>query len=158
MNNSDKFSEEDLVICAVVLGKGSAKEKAKELFEHFDQECDGYLKKSEIDQMFINYACFVACILPIIATGKPEEDMLDIETIQWYQRGMARNLHNVIPKLIDLLLTPGTWNVHIDTFVDIMSRSDNAKLLTSCGLRQFVLKNGGFGRRKSKTQNIYYEL
>ena len=53
------------------------------------------------------------------------------------------------------MLPVGTWNIDIDTFVEIMSQKENAKLLTSGGIRRFVLEKGGFGRRKGKAANIY---
>ena len=42
------FAETDLIVCAIVLGKGTPEEKARELFEHFDDDCDGYLGKPEV--------------------------------------------------------------------------------------------------------------
>ena len=70
-----------MVILAILLGKGSPQQKAKELFSHFDDICDGYLKKTELEAMFVDYAGFIACVLPIIAVGETKDGLLELETI-----------------------------------------------------------------------------
>ena len=62
--------------------------------------------------MFVDLLCFVAIILPMIAIGS-----LSIETVQWYQRGMARNMSDVIADLMDIFFPHGIWNVDRHTFV-----------------------------------------
>ena len=71
---------------------------------------------------------------------------------------MARNLCDVIPELVKLTLPTGTWTIGLSDFLDIMTKNDNAKLLTSWGFRKFVLKHGGFARRSEKKSNIYQVL
>ena len=151
-----KFNEQDLVMCALALAKGTPREKAMELFQYFDKDCNGNLDRQEIENMFIEYARFVAVILPIIGAGDPRDDLLHPETIQWYQRGMARNMNHVIVALVHKVLRhPGQERIDHDSFVELMCEDENAKILSSSGLRQFVLKEGGFKRRESK--NIYYK-
>ena len=65
--------------------------------------------------MFIDYSCFVAVILPMIGTGP-----LDIDTVQWYQRGMARNMSDVIAALMEIFFPPGNWNIDRYSFIDTM--------------------------------------
>ena len=143
-------------MCALALAKGTPREKAMELFQYFDKDCNGNLDRQEIENMFIEYARFVAVILPIIGAGDPRDDLLHPETIQWYQRGMARNMNHVIVALVHKVLRhPGQERIDHDSFVELMCEDENAKILSSSGLRQFVLKEGGFKRRESK--NIYYK-
>ena len=92
--------------------------------------------------MFVDLLCFVAIILPMIAIGS-----LSIETVQWYQRGMARNMSDVIATLMDIFIPPGVWNIDRQSFLDTMCKKENQELLSSSGFREFVLKNGSFARR-----------
>ena len=109
---------------------------------YFDKTCKGNLTRLEAQEMFIDYACFVAVILPMIGAGE-----LSIETIQWYQRGMARNMSDVIATLMDIFFPPRVWNIDRQSFLDTMCKKENQELLSSSGFREFVLKNGSFARR-----------
>jgi len=113
--NGDVFLEKELVICAITLAMGTPQEKATELFQYYDKECKGILSKPEMQEMFIDYTCFVAVVLPMISVGD-----LSLETVPWYQRGMARNMCDVIAALMEMFVPPGTWNVYRHCFVDTM--------------------------------------
>ena len=120
MLNGDIFLEKELVICALVLAMGSPQEKATELFQYYDKECNGNLTKQEVVDMFIDYTSFVAVILPMISVGD-----VSMETVEWYQRGMARNMSDVIEALMKIVCPSGTSNLDLDQFVEVMCQSDN---------------------------------
>ena len=120
MLNGDIFLEKELVICALVLAMGSPQEKATELFQYYDKECNGNLTKQEVVDMFIDYTSFVAVILPMISVGD-----VSMETVEWYQRGMARNMSDVIEALMEIVCPSGTSNLDLDQFVEVMCQSDN---------------------------------
>ena len=109
MLNGDIFLEKELVICALVLAMGSPQEKATELFQYYDKECNGNLTKQEVVDMFIDYTSFVAVILPMISVGD-----VSMETVEWYQRGMARNMSDVIEALMEIVCPSGTSNLDLD--------------------------------------------
>jgi len=109
MLNGDIFLEKELVICALVLAMGSPQEKATELFQYYDKECNGNLTKQEVVDMFIDYTSFVAVILPMISVGD-----VSMETVEWYQRGMARNMSDVIEALMKIVCPSGTSNLDLD--------------------------------------------
>merc|ERR1719264_776370 len=48
-------------------------------------------------------------------------------------------------------MNPRSQYISLNKFVRRMSKEDNAGLLSSCGLRAFTLRNGGFARRRIST-------
>merc|ERR1712038_1252429 len=47
------------------------------------------------------------------------------------------------------VMDPVSYYITLDEFVSEMSKQENSYLLTSFGLREFVLRHGGFAKRKS---------
>ena len=54
---------------AIILGKGSAYEKAAELFEYFDTECSLKLSREKLAHVFTEYSTIIAIIVPLLAAG-----------------------------------------------------------------------------------------
>ena len=138
------FKEQDLCLMAIVLGKGSTFEKATELFEYFDTECSQKLSREQLAHLFTEYSTTIAIILPLLGAGNYEDGLLHIEEIKKYQRGMNRNMIDVHAAFMGMMMNSDDTETTQESFVRKLSTTD---LLTSVGLRRFVLKHGGFARR-----------
>jgi len=89
---------------AIVLGKGSAFEKATELFEYFDTECLQKLSREKLAHLFTEYSTTIAIIVPLLGAGAPVDGLLSIELIKKYQRGLNRNMIDVHAAFMDMMM------------------------------------------------------
>ena len=141
---------------AIALGNGSPVEKATELFEYFDKKCRQTLSREKLAYLFTEYSTIVAIVIPLLGSGHENEDLLPIEAIKKYQRKMFRNMVDAHKNFMKMMLeSASNTEISLDEFVNKMASKDNAQLLTSIGLRRYVLQHGGFARRPKS--NYYKE-
>ena len=120
------LQERDLCLMAIALGNGSPEDKATELFEIFDTKVQHYLDRKQVWDLFKEYTTVVAVMLPLIGIGTEQEGLLPSTTIHWYQRGMLRNIKDVIKAIMNQLMNPRSQYITLNKFVRRMSKEDNA--------------------------------
>jgi len=79
-----KFTEQDLWIISIALGSGLYVDKARELFEIFDPECNQTMSREQLTYLFKEYWITIAIVLSFIGVGDFEEDLLSLEYIKRY--------------------------------------------------------------------------
>jgi len=68
----------------------------------------------------------VAVMLPLLGIGTELEGYLPSKTIHWYQRGMLRNIKDVIKAIMNQIMNPRSQYISLNKFVHRMSKEDNA--------------------------------
>ena len=137
-----RFAEQPLVLLAILLGKGSTKEKATRLFEEFDQDVSGKLGRLEIITMFTALIGAGIAKLPELGVGNTDEGFTTKEKIDAYQVKIGKNLDTGVEKLVNNVLGEETTDVEKDTFIENLCKPANAKVLSSHGFRSFILMSG----------------
>ena len=142
MKNENKLYDlPKLSLCAILLGQGDTDEKAKILFEHFDEDASQKLEKNELVAMLEEMVDISVHKIPILAlkiegdTVDPEFPKITQEEIDGYVHHLLKAKHQFIDKVI-LKLLEGSDGIAIDDFVSkVKNDSYLARLVWSANIR-----------------------
>ena len=131
------YDIKDLLLIAILLGKGSADVKARLIYEIFDEHLTHQIDieevKSEIISRMINHS--VKTLPNLVCTQMTEADV-EMKILK-YKNKLLDMFSAAIEDLAKKLIIRGNI-ISQDTFVEVLSTVYNGELVTTGGLRRFL--------------------
>lgn len=127
------YEVRSLALCGILLGQGSAKEKAEVLFDHFDVDASEKLEKSELRSMLEQMVSISAGKVPISAIG---EGLLTEEEASNYSKKLVAGQDAFIETIINALVEDGDGVSRVEFEKKVTGHVTLQRLLWSYGIRQ----------------------
>ena len=146
-SNEGNYDIKDLLLIAILLGKGDSAVKARLIYEIFDQhlthQIDIEVAKKEIITRMINHS---TKLLPNLVCSEMAEAEVEMK-IHKYKNKILDMISPAIEELTQKLIMRGNV-ISQDTFVEVFSTLYNGELVTTTGLRKYLQNLGNKDRIK----------
>lgn len=137
-NESGKYPLKRLLLLGVLLCSGTPQEKARLLFEIYD-DCDrGVLDGPAVKQMAEDLFELSVNLLPILVPSQRRGDHDPIKVKYYRDKILYRSAKS--KEMLRLVLIGGSASVGRDTFTACLSCDDRRRLLSASGIRDFCYK------------------
>jgi hypothetical protein len=93
------FAVKELVLIAIMLGKGSYADKARMLFEEWDEQCTGILTNTQITSLIKIYSGVAINTMVDLGFGDTDEGFATKESVVEYKTRLLTNLENGVGRL-----------------------------------------------------------
>lgn len=150
--NESNYNLKDMLLIAIMLGKGSSETKAKLIYEIFDTEYSHQLtiqvvKKEILTRMVVHSSR----TLPNLVCSEMAEPELEMKIHKF--KSKFEDFVEIAISELALKLTVRGKIISEDTFVEVFSTYYNGELVNPSGIRKFLLSLRGKQKIKSSDRS-----
>jgi hypothetical protein len=156
------YSIKDLLLLAILLSKGRADTKSRLIYEVFDPLCTHQLDISEVKkEILIRMLTLAANNLPKLVCSEQVASEAEMK-IHKYIAKLLDTVDLALEQICEMLTIRGKI-ISQDTFVEVFSNFQYGQLVTTTGLRTFLLDTRAkhprkYGRSSTLSQGSVSEL